>query len=118
MKDFYFIQIDVCFKFADDFHGDCDIDDDTFVDFKPVPGVTLNIPKRYNANYPLLRTINEATVLALDEIAQEALLPSKDKDNEIPHGPDENGKGAATNPSQNSLFVICVALCLHLLRNN
>lgn len=81
---------------TDDFHGDCDIDEDTFADFKPIPGVILNIPKRYNANYPLLRTINEATVVALDEIAQEAQLPDRDKDNEIPHGNDDSGKGSAT----------------------
>lgn len=105
-------------NFTDDFHGDCDIDDDTFADFKPVPGVTLHIPKRYNANYPLLRTINEATVLALDEIAQEALLPNKDKDNEIPHGNEENGKGAATKASQHGLFVVFVALCMHRFRNH
>lgn len=75
---------------TDDFLGDCDIDDDTFADFKPIPGVTLNLPKRVETNFPLLRTINEAMVVALDEIAQEAQLP-RDEDNEIPHGNHENG---------------------------
>lgn len=103
---------------TDDFHGDCDIDDDTFVDFKPIPGVTLNIPKRYNANYPLLRTINEATVLALDEIAQEAQLPDKDKDNEIPHGTEDNGKGTASTTAQTAYFVIVVTLFIHISHNN
>lgn len=77
---------------TDDFHGDCDIDTDTFTDFNPMPGVTLDIPKRIEANYPLLRTVNEAMVVALDEIAQEAKLPARDKDNEIPHGNNENGE--------------------------
>lgn len=94
---------------TDDFHGDCDIDDDTFNDFKPLPGVTLNIPKRYNANYPLLRTINEATVIALDEIAQEAKLPDKDIDNEIPHG-DDDGKGAAATQTATFSFIFCALL--------
>lgn len=80
---------------TDDFHGDCDIDDDTFADFKPMPGVTLNTPKRIAANYPLLRTINEAMVMALDEIAQESRLPARDADNEIPHGNDKNGENGS-----------------------
>lgn len=44
---------------TDDFLGDCDTDGDTFADFKPIPGVTLNMPKRIETNFPLLRTINE-----------------------------------------------------------
>lgn len=70
---------------TDDFHGDCDIDDDTFADFKPMAGVSLSIPKRYNANYPLLRTVNEAIVVSQSEIAQEAELAEKDRENEINH---------------------------------
>lgn len=97
---------------TDDFHGDCDIDEDTFADFKPMPGVTLHIPKRYNANYPLLRTINEATVVALDEIQQEAQLPDRDKDNEIPHGSDdENGKGLAATIIQTPSFTTFTIIC-------
>lgn len=101
---------------TDDFHGDCDIDEDTFVDFKPLAGVTLNIPKRYNANYPLLRTINEAMVVALDEIAQEAQLPDRDKDNEIPHGDsNEHGKGsAAATTIQSAHFTIFTIFSLYV----
>lgn len=98
---------------TDDFHGDCDIDEDTFVDFKPMPGVTLNIPKRYNANYPLLRTINEATVVALDEIQQEAQLPDRDKDNEIPLD-DEHGKGIAATHIQTPYFTTFTIICLYI----
>lgn len=96
---------------TDDFRGDCDIGDDTFADFQPSPGVTLNIPKRYNANYPLLRTINEAIVVSLDEIAQEAELSDKDKQNEIPHGSDEHGKDSASIAEQNTYYTI-FAVCL------
>lgn len=97
---------------TDDFHGDCDIDDDTFADFEPSPGVTLNIPKRYNANYPLLRTINEAIVVSLDEIAQEAQLSDKDRQNEIPHGSDEYGKDTASITVQNAYCTIFTVCCL------
>lgn len=97
---------------TDDFLGDCDIDDDTFADFKPLPGVTLNIPKRFHAKFPLLKTINEATVVALDEIAQEAQLPT-DKDNEIPHGTDEDDKGSASCIKQNLYLTLLAVYCFY-----
>lgn len=80
---------------TDDFLGDCSTDIDTFADFKPGPGITLTIPKRYNANYPLLRTVNEGIVIALDEISLEADIKEKEKENEIPHGKDDE-KGIAS----------------------
>lgn len=98
---------------TDDFHGDCDIDNvDTFADFPPIPGFVLNVPKRYNANYPLLRTINEATVMALDDIAHE-------KENEILNESDDFGKGTAATTIQTAYFTIFTVLCLHFyhLRN-
>lgn len=55
----------------DDFQGDCSIDTDTFMDFKTVPGVQLTKPIRKQRDYPLLRTINEAISLAMEEIRQE-----------------------------------------------
>lgn len=100
---------------TDDFHGDCDIDSDTFDDFKDQPGITLSKPKRYNANYPLLRTVNEGIVLSLDEIAQEAKLDHHDKDNEIPHGDDDgNGKGAGTCASF-TIQMIILPIIVHLV---
>lgn len=104
---------------TDDFLGDCDIDTDTFADFKPMPGVTLHIPKRIEANYPLLRTVNEAMVLALAEIAQEARLPDRDRDNEIPHGNDKgsgDGGGAAipTTVSQMTLLAIFASVAFQI----
>lgn len=101
---------------TDDFHGDCDIDTDTFADFKPMPGVNLSFPLRHNANYPLLRTINEATVVALDEIAQEAKLPDKDKENEIDDKPVKDDKGTASSTAQNSYFMAFAMLCLYFFR--
>lgn len=137
---------------TDDFLGDCDTDGDTFADFKPIPGVTLNMPKRIETNFPLLRTINEgedsffvvtfsfsrlsliliillstfniylfilfsneAMVVALDEIAQEAQLPARDEDNEIPHGHENDGKDSdgggaiAITSSQMAIWPIFVA---------
>lgn len=89
---------------TDDFHGDCDIDEDTYSDFKPAAGINLVFPKRFNANYPLMRTINEATVLALDEMAQEAEIINNQPDNEIPHGDDDDGKGAANYLTANTVL--------------
>lgn len=77
---------------TDDFLGDCDEEGDTYADFKSAAGVTFDFPKRFNLNYPLLRTINEATVLALSEIEQEKAIKEKEKENEIPHG-----KGSAAH---------------------
>lgn len=99
---------------TDDFHGDCDIDEDTYKDFKPAAGINLAFPKRYNANYPLMRTINEAAVLALDEIAQEADIINNQPDNEIPHGDDDDDKGAAHHTSASMLLPL-IALVLAVI---
>lgn len=99
---------------TDDFHGDCSLDDtqDVFADFKPAAGVRLNIPKRFNQNYPLLRTINEATVLALDEITQEQQIKGNETENEIPHGDNDNDKGQATNLSVLYLPLFIVSIII------
>lgn len=104
---------------TDDFRGDCDNDDDTYADFiaGTRPGVVLTIPKRYNSNYPLLRTINEATVIALEEIKLEAAIKDQDADNEIPHGVEpENDKGTAVRSSTVCASVLIVALVSHICR--
>lgn len=56
---------------TDDYTGKCGIDTDTYNDFIPIDGVTLNIPEQTSTNFPLLRTINSAIVVTLDEIEQE-----------------------------------------------
>ncbi|XP_055305054.1 uncharacterized protein LOC129569877 isoform X2 [Sitodiplosis mosellana] len=54
----------------DDFDGKCDVYD-TFDDFIPKEGILLDIPQRTGNSIPLLRTINEAISLTLDELKQE-----------------------------------------------
>lgn len=58
----------------DDSIEKCSFEADTFDDFKPVDGVYLNIPSRYYRNSPLIRTINDAIHVSLDEIQQEKQL--------------------------------------------
>lgn len=57
--------------YLDDYNGDCIIDADTFGDFQPAPGITLHIPQRKSQSFGLIRTINEAIEITLDEIRQE-----------------------------------------------
>lgn len=59
---------------SDDYLGKCGIDKDTYDDFRPVNGVTLNIPKTNATSFPLLRTINDSMAVAIDEIKQELKL--------------------------------------------
>lgn len=49
---------------VDDYRGKCGIDKDTFDDFGPNVNVTLDI---LNRKFPLLRTINEAFLLSVNE---------------------------------------------------
>lgn len=100
---------------TDDFLGNCKTDLNTFSDFKPAAGITLTIPKRYNNNYPLLRTINEAIVISLDEIALEAEIKEKEKENEIPHDKDKgNGSSSSTHRSIfTSGYVIIISSVIH-----
>lgn len=53
---------------ADDAEGRCNIEMDTFDDFKTNSNATLNIPIRRDATFPILRTINQAIELSLDEM--------------------------------------------------
>lgn len=58
----------------DDYLGKCPIDTDTYDDFNVADGVDLHIPTRNETNFPLMRTINEALLVAVDERNQEAKL--------------------------------------------
>lgn len=63
---------------SDDSTGRCGIDKDTYNDFlRPAKGVILNIPKTNETNFPLLRTINDAMIIAIDEMNQETDLKDK-----------------------------------------
>ncbi|KAG5676387.1 hypothetical protein PVAND_006227 [Polypedilum vanderplanki] len=85
---------------TDDFRGECDekINFDTFSDFRAQPKVKLNIPKRMERNYPLLRTLNDAIVVTLDELRQEENLM---KENEV--NVNENNKDNMVGNKNNSL---------------
>ncbi|XP_017864082.1 PREDICTED: probable chitinase 2 [Drosophila arizonae] len=91
---------------TDDFLGRCEVDEDTYADFKYVK----NAPRRLNQNYPLLRTINEATTLALEELAADEVVIPDDSENEIPHG-----KNAAASLISVSLMLSSVCVLLHSL---
>ncbi|XP_034108119.1 probable chitinase 2 [Drosophila albomicans] len=86
---------------TDDFLGECELDEDTFADFRLVK----TAPRRLNNNYPLLRTINEATTLALEEIAADEIVVPDDSENEIPHGSIADRKNAA--PAVVSFSLTC-----------
>lgn len=99
---------------TDDFLGECQVDSsltETFVDFGKAPGVQLSIPKRINANYPLLRTINEGIILAEEEIDQEEEIKRKqqeeDRQNEIPHGENSNS-ASLTSINVCTLILACL----------
>lgn len=67
---------------ADDAYGKCTTTPkDTFDDFTPVYGVTLNIPNRNDTHYPLLKTVNDAIVVTLDELQQEQHLNDTNTNN-------------------------------------
>lgn len=59
---------------SDDSIGKCKTDDDTFNDFNPEKNIVLNIPERNDKSFPLLKTINDAFIVAIDEINQEKIL--------------------------------------------
>ena len=72
----------------------------------------LNIPKRTEKNYPLLRTLNEAIVITLDELTQENNL---DATNEISTGDDSSnrqGSSQQNKPSKGTALVLRKSLLL------
>lgn len=98
---------------TDDFAGNCDdsINFDTFNDFRSKPKVKLNIPKRTDKNYPLLRTINDAIRVTVDEMVQEENLI---KENEINNngnnsGNQQNSPSKTSAPAALSFIALCVA---------
>lgn len=91
----------------------CTREEDAFVDFKDSPGITLRIPQRRENNYPLLRTLNEAVIVSLDELQQEE--ETNPSNNEV--GPNSStGKdkatGKATKNLVNSFLILGVVAIL------
>ncbi|XP_030380357.1 probable chitinase 2 [Scaptodrosophila lebanonensis] len=95
---------------TDDFLGNCDLDNDVYADFKLVTAA----PRRLNQNYPLLRTINEAITLSLEEIAADEVVTPDDAENEIPHGgvADRKNAGAFLNSTPLSISVLILFVSL------
>ncbi|ALC44806.1 Cht2 [Drosophila busckii] len=98
---------------TDDFLGNCELDEDTYADFRLV----TSAPRRLNHNYPLLRTINEATSLALEELAADEVVVPDDSENEIPHGSIADRKNAATSIVSLGLTASFLYTILHSFTN-
>uniref|UniRef100_A0A1Q3FSC0 Putative catalytically inactive chitinase-like lectin n=1 Tax=Culex tarsalis TaxID=7177 RepID=A0A1Q3FSC0_CULTA len=69
---------------TDDFNGLCNPEEGTYADFGDRDKVKLVIPPPVQGKYKLLRTVNDAIVVAIDELNQE---------NEISNVPDEETDG-------------------------
>ncbi|XP_075161642.1 chitinase 2 [Haematobia irritans] len=107
---------------TDDFLGECEPEEDVYEDYRHLKHSGLRLPMRLHNNYPLLRTINEAMPLAIEEIKnkhhhhheEEDIEHNDDhdddvEDNEIPHGSVEDRKGesnGAFKHMHNILFVV------------
>lgn len=111
---------------TDDFLGECEPEEDIYEDFKHLKHSGVPGPTRLYNNYPLLRTINEAMPLAIEEIKNkhhhhEDHIPDHhpdDEENEIPHGSLDDRKGesnAAFKILQNPYFVTVVLGILSLI---
>lgn len=98
---------------TDDFLGKCEPDEDTYTDFRLVK----TAPRRVNQNYPLLRTINEATSLALEELAADEVVVPDDSENEIPHGSIADRKNSAATLVSLGLMISSVFALLHSLQH-
>lgn len=101
---------------TDDFQGECDngMNFDTFSDYRPKPKVNLKIPKRTEKNYPLLRTLNEAIEITLDEMTQEINL---DISNQIPSGggqsdtqSDKDNSSSRGSVASSTFIIVLVAI--------
>lgn len=88
---------------TDDFLGKCQTELDTFADYNSAHTNTNFLSaKQENLTYPLLRTINEATILALNEVKIKNTQTNIDEENEITEDDKAEKKG---EPSTASNFV-------------
>ncbi|XP_065360419.1 probable chitinase 2 [Calliphora vicina] len=111
---------------TDDFLGECEPETDVYEDFRHFKHLDLAMPHRLSNNYPLLRTINEAVPLAIEETKHKhdhPHHPDRDEDqepniedNEIPHGSVEDHKGDSnTGCRTNILYPFHIAVVLGLI---
>lgn len=70
----------------DDFEGKCNSENDTFADFKSATSVALNVPEAKNTTFPLLHTMNEAIVVAMDEKLKEDEIQVENKTEKFLYG--------------------------------
>ncbi|XP_062550169.1 probable chitinase 2 [Armigeres subalbatus] len=90
---------------TDDFNGVCDPEKKTFADFGDQDKIKLNIPPPVQEKYKLLRTVNDAIVVAIDELNQE---------NEISNVPDDADESNQNAPQSGgcSAEVFSFGVCL------
>lgn len=100
---------------TDDFLGECDTEHDTYDDFGEAAGVKLTIPRRVNSNYPLLRTINEAIIIALDEIRQESEIKESEVENQIPIGDENEWPTSGSQATVASIMLCSMVLLRHFI---
>lgn len=67
----------------DDYVGECDKDLEIFTDYKSTGGVVFDFPNRTRSTFPLLRTINEAIAVALDEVKQRGSDSEEDENYDL-----------------------------------
>lgn len=108
---------------TDDFLGECETENDIYEDFVHFKHLDILMPHRLSNNYPLLRTINEAIPLALEEVRHKhdyAQHPDRNnpaqpnvEENEIPHGSVADHKAELNTSSHlilNNLFYVALVL--------
>lgn len=59
---------------TDDYLGECGIGSDTYADYKDGSNASVKIPRRKSETFPLLHTVNEAFLVASDDIKQQPKL--------------------------------------------
>lgn len=86
---------------TDDFQGDCDesLNVDRFNDFRTAPRVKLSFPQATSKTYPLLRTLNDAIVLSLEELSQEQKGNRDEKENEIDSNDSSSSQSKPNKPN-------------------
>lgn len=97
---------------TDDFLGDCPLDADLYADF---PRMGRDRTRGHFRNFPMLRTLNEAIVLAVDELREDGEDGENDvAQNEIPHGDGGSGVDRTTGTISVRISALTVlAMWLH-----
>lgn len=94
---------------TDDFLGKCPLDKDIYADFGNIEkqkSFNQVMRSRVNKNYPLLRTINEAAIIASEEWEKD-----RDSQNEVDSNDEPSGAGkSSVKYSSLLLAILCVNL--------